>query len=66
MGARVQDLGAGQILFLQEEPADALFIVLGGWIKLYRTAANGSFTTSTRVGRGTTRFVAQWPASIRC
>ena len=42
MGARVQDLGAGQILFLQEEPADALFIVLGGWIKLYRSAANGT------------------------
>ncbi|MFC0339468.1 Crp/Fnr family transcriptional regulator [Paracoccus niistensis] len=40
-GARVQGLGAGQILFLQDEPADALFVVLDGWIKLYRTAPSG-------------------------
>ena len=42
MGAWVQDLGADQILFLQDEPADALFIVLGGLVKLYRIAANGT------------------------
>lgn len=42
MGARVQDLRAGQILFLQDEPAEALFIVLGGLVKLYRIAASGT------------------------
>ncbi|MBB1499094.1 Crp/Fnr family transcriptional regulator [Paracoccus sp. MC1862] len=39
--ARVQGLRAGQVLFLQDEPSDALFVVLEGWIKLYRTAASG-------------------------
>jgi hypothetical protein len=30
-----------------------------------RTAANGAFTTSWRVGRGTSRFVAQWAGDFR-
>ncbi len=30
-----------------------------------RTAANGAFTTSWRVRRGTTRFVAQWAGDFR-
>lgn len=30
-----------------------------------RTAANGSFTTSWSVRRGTTRFVAQWAGDVR-
>ena len=30
-----------------------------------RTAANGAFTTSWRVRRGTTTFVAQWAGDFR-
>ena len=30
-----------------------------------KVAANGSYTTSWRVGRGTTSFVAQWAGDFR-
>jgi hypothetical protein len=37
-----------------------------GWAQqTIRTAANGSFTTSWRVRRGTTTFVAQWAGDLR-
>lgn len=41
-GARVQSARAGQIIIQQDEPAEALFIVLVGWIKLYRMAPSGT------------------------
>lgn len=41
-GARTQALAAGQTLFLQDEPSTALFILLEGWIKLYRLAPSGN------------------------
>lgn len=39
--AVTQSYGRGETLFLQGEPALTLRIVLEGWVKLYRTAANG-------------------------
>lgn len=41
-GAWVQSAPAGQIIFQQDEPAEALFIVLEGWVKLYRMAPSGA------------------------
>ena len=32
----------GETIFLQDEPAATLFIVLEGWVKLYRIAPNGN------------------------
>lgn len=41
-GAQVQSARAGQIIVQHDEPAEALFIVLKGWIKLYRRAPSGA------------------------
>jgi CRP-like cAMP-binding protein len=40
--ARLRHCDRNAILFLQGELADAIFIVLDGWIKLYRITPNGS------------------------
>jgi CRP/FNR family transcriptional regulator, dissimilatory nitrate respiration regulator len=32
----------GELIFAQDDPADAIFIVIDGWVKLYRIAASGS------------------------
>jgi CRP/FNR family transcriptional regulator, dissimilatory nitrate respiration regulator len=37
----VQTVPRGTILFNQDEPATRFFIVLAGWVKLYRATANG-------------------------
>lgn len=40
-GASVTTAGRGEVLFLQGEPADAFFVVLEGWIKVYRVTSGG-------------------------
>lgn len=40
--SRVRMFDRGAILFLQGERANAIYIVLEGWIKLYRIAPNGA------------------------
>ncbi|MCY1128287.1 Crp/Fnr family transcriptional regulator [Frigidibacter sp. RF13] len=40
--ARVRDLDRGSTVFLQGEPASAIYIVIDGWVKLYRIAPNGA------------------------
>ncbi len=40
--ARVRGLDRGATLFLQGEKANAIYIVLEGWVKLYRIAPNGA------------------------
>ena len=39
--ASIVNLRAGHVLFRQGEPAQAFFIVMEGWIKLYRVTAAG-------------------------
>lgn len=39
--ANAQTVARGSTVFLQGDPADAFFLVLEGWIKLYRLAARG-------------------------
>jgi len=41
-GAHVRTVGRGTTLFLQGEQATAIYIVLEGWIKLYRISPNGA------------------------
>lgn len=41
-GAAVQNAPAGNCLFTQGEPAEAIFVVLNGWIKLYRITTGGT------------------------
>ena len=38
----VVELGRGQTIFNQGDPADAIFIILEGWVKLFRIAPSGS------------------------
>jgi CRP/FNR family transcriptional regulator, dissimilatory nitrate respiration regulator len=40
--ARVRGFDRGATLFLQGEKANAIYIVLTGWVKLYRIAPNGA------------------------
>lgn len=40
--AQVSRHSRGETIFLQDDPADVIFIVTDGWVKLYRIAANGS------------------------
>ncbi|MBK8175302.1 MAG: Crp/Fnr family transcriptional regulator [Rhodospirillales bacterium] len=53
-GAWVRNLDPGGILFLQGEAADRFFLLLDGWIKLYRLSADGSETIVTIVAPGET------------
>ena len=40
------------VLFLQGEPARHFYVVLKGWVKLFRTAADGQETVVATCGRG--------------
>jgi CRP-like cAMP-binding protein len=53
-GAGIAALAQGQSLFLQDEPADRFFLVLSGWIRLYRLGDDGSEATVSVVGAGET------------
>ena len=51
-GAQVQSFDTGQTVFLQDDPAVALFIVLDGWVKLYRVAPSGAEAVVSVMTRG--------------
>ena len=40
--ARVRTIERGATIFLQGDPADAIYIVAEGWVKLYRMAPSGA------------------------
>lgn len=40
--AHVCGLSRGETVFLQDEPADRVFVVLEGWVKLFRVAPTGA------------------------
>lgn len=42
----------GQIIFTQGDPADAFYLVLEGWVKLYRLTPGGSEAVVTVLTRG--------------
>lgn len=51
-GAQVQSVETGQTVFLQDDAANALFVVLDGWIKLYRVAPSGAEAVVSVMTRG--------------
>ena len=50
--ARVITVERGQIVFTQGDPADAFYIVLEGWVKLYRLTSGGDEAVVTVLTRG--------------
>ena len=40
-GAYVKCYTKGQILFIQDDVADAFYIVIDGWVKLFRNSEDG-------------------------
>lgn len=53
-GARITDHPEGQLLFRQGEPARNFFVVLGGWVKVFRLQADGAETVLMVFGPGET------------
>jgi CRP-like cAMP-binding protein len=49
--ARIQTFDRGQQIFTQGDQADAFFVVLDGWVKLYRLSADGDEAVVTVVAR---------------
>ena len=49
---RAMVLERGQIIFTQGDPADAFYLVLEGWVKLYRLTPGGSEAVVTVLTRG--------------
>ncbi|MCS6879308.1 MAG: Crp/Fnr family transcriptional regulator [Geminicoccaceae bacterium] len=52
--ARVREHPRGTVLFLQGDPADRFFVVLDGWIRLYRETVDGAEITIALFARGET------------
>ena len=50
--ARVQELDIGEGLFVQGDEVDAFFIVLEGWVKLYRLTESGGEAVVSVFTRG--------------
>lgn len=67
--ARVTEFSRGQTIFLQGEMAKALYIVMDGWVKLYRIAPSGSeavvgiFTKGRSFGEGVAFSGDAYPVS---
>lgn len=50
--ARTREVARGMLLFLQGDPADRFYIVLDGWVRLYRETPDGSEITIALFARG--------------
>lgn len=50
--AHVQRVRTGEVLFMQGDPVAACFIVLDGWVKLYRLSRDGSEAVVSVFSRG--------------
>ena len=51
-GASVRRRPRPAVLFLQGEPAEHFYVVLDGWVKLFRTAPDGQETVIAAIARG--------------
>lgn len=71
-GARLRELERGATIFLQGETASAIYIVLEGWVKLYRIAPNGAeavvgvFTRGHSFGEAVAFSQSAYPVSAEC
>ncbi|MCV2881267.1 Crp/Fnr family transcriptional regulator [Actibacterium sp. XHP0104] len=67
--AHVTHHARGETIFLQEELADAIYIVADGWVKLYRMAPSGTeavvgtFTRGHSFGEAVALRAARYPVS---
>ncbi|MEP2780949.1 MAG: Crp/Fnr family transcriptional regulator [Pseudoruegeria sp.] len=67
--ARVTHHSRGETIFLQDDPADAIYIVTDGWVKLYRIGTNGAeavvetFTKGHSFGEAVALKSAAYPVS---
>lgn len=50
--ARAREVARGTLLFLQGDPADRFYVVLDGWVRLYRETPDGSEITIGLFARG--------------
>ncbi|HYN39517.1 MAG TPA: cyclic nucleotide-binding domain-containing protein, partial [Rhodospirillales bacterium] len=53
-GAAVLKLPQGRALFVQDEPVERFFLLLDGWMKLYRLGADGTETIVGVIAPGET------------
>lgn len=52
--AQVRAVARGTTLFVQDEPADRFFVLLDGWVKLYRLGREGTEAVVTIIAPGET------------
>lgn len=70
--ARVRDIERGTTIFLQGERAAAIYVVIEGWVKLYRIAPNGAeavvgvFTRGHSFGEAVAFTQDNYPVSVEC
>lgn len=64
-GAHVSHLDDGQVLFVQDDDADRFYVLLNGWVKLYRLTEDGAQTLVSVVAPGETFAEAAVFASAR-
>ena len=50
--ARLRNFAKGEHIFLQEAPASSVFVITGGWVRLYRSMTDGSEATPAVMTRG--------------
>lgn len=60
-GALVKAFSRQAVLFLQGEPANRFFVILDGWVRLYRQTTQGREVTIAVFGRGSTFAEAVHP-----
>jgi CRP-like cAMP-binding protein len=63
--AQVREAGRGTVLFLQGDPADRFYVVLDGWVRLYRETPDGAEITIALFTRGESFAEAAMLASGR-
>ena len=64
-GSNPRSVARGTTLFLQDEPADRFYLVLDGWVKLYRVTPGGVESVINVVAAGETFAEAAMFASAR-
>jgi CRP-like cAMP-binding protein len=50
--SRLREFARGEHVFLQDAPSHSVFVVVSGWVKLYRSAPDGTEATSAVMTRG--------------
>ena len=68
-GARINEYAKGDVLFRRDDPAHNFYVVLAGWVKLYRATEDGEeavihvFTRGDSVAEAAAFLGREFPAS---